>query len=133
MGRRRRKRILRQTRSSHKSEGKGKGVGETSGRNVLLERERERERASERVCVCVCVWKPGRGGRQGQRKWPKKWNKGQYAWVCLGARLVGCEFDMPVCDLLSGLARVRKEFIDTRDCGGRPEAGEKVAGWGERG
>ena len=85
------------------------------------------------VCVCVCVWKPGRGGRQGQRKWPKKWNKGQYAWVCLGARLVGCEFDMPVCDLLSGLARVRKEFIDTRDCGGRPEAGEKVAGWGERG
>ena len=133
MGRRRRKRILRQTWSSHKSVGKGKGVGETSGRNVLLERERERERASERVCVCVCVWKPGRGGRQGQRKWPKKWNKGQYAWVCLGARLVGCEFDMPVCDLLSGLARVRKEFIDTRDCGGRPEAGEKVAGWGERG
>lgn len=47
--------------------------------------------------------KLGRIGKKGQRKWPKKWNKGPCAWDCLGRGVWGVSLSVPVCDLLSGL------------------------------
>lgn len=82
--------------------GEGKGTCARSGA-LINQRGRARRRGDVGetrspgvcvwACVCVCVCKPGQRGREGQRKWPKKWNKGLCAWVCLGARLVGREFE----------------------------------------
>ena len=62
------------------------------------------------VCVCVCVNPDGKGGRDresGLRNGTKDSTPG----FVRGRGLQGVSLNMPVCDRLSGLARVRKELV----------------------